>query len=184
MGTTHKKVKVVGQKTYIDQQTGELKDMQVIELEDRDFNFTKVWMQAIIVSLDIVGNQKTKVAFWIINHLDKENKLVMTQTQVAEAVGVSLKTTAETMRALVKANFLQRINVGAYRVNPDVVFKGTHKARMSVLFDYSKGQIAQQKHTEQTDIYDFIDGDDTDPKQQQKVAESSPPNPFALKQKK
>ena len=34
--------------------------------------------------------------------------------------------------------FLQKINSGAYRVNPDVLFKGSHSNRMGVCYEYVK----------------------------------------------
>ena len=44
MATTRKKVKVIGTETYINQQTGELQEMQVIDIEERDANFHKLWL--------------------------------------------------------------------------------------------------------------------------------------------
>ena len=44
MATTRKKVKVVGTETYINQKTGELQEMQVIDIEERDANFHKLWL--------------------------------------------------------------------------------------------------------------------------------------------
>ena len=41
MATTRKKVKVVGTETYINQKTGELQEMQVIDIEERDANFSQ-----------------------------------------------------------------------------------------------------------------------------------------------
>ena len=38
--TTTKRVKVVGTEEYINTRTGELEQMQVTSIEDRDFNFT------------------------------------------------------------------------------------------------------------------------------------------------
>ncbi|WP_281042436.1 replication/maintenance protein RepL, partial [Selenomonas infelix] len=44
MAVTRKKVKVVGTETYIKQDTGELREMQVIDIEERDANFHKLWL--------------------------------------------------------------------------------------------------------------------------------------------
>lgn len=107
-------------------------------IEDRDFNFHKVWLEHIISSLDLIGNQKTRLAFWIIDNLDKENKLTMTYRQIAEKSGISLDTVRVTMKSLMDSNFLERINQGAYRVNPDVVFKGTRSGRLNVLYQYNE----------------------------------------------
>ena len=42
MATTRKKVKVIGTETYIKQSTGELEEMQVMRIEERDANFHKL----------------------------------------------------------------------------------------------------------------------------------------------
>lgn len=144
--TTRKKVKVIGTETYIKQDTGEIKDMQVVSLEDRDFNFHKVWLQHILNSIDLIGNQKTKLAFWIVEHLNKENQLTMTQRQIAKKSGISIDTVRLTMKALIETNFLVKQNMGVYFVNPDVLFKGGKTDRMNILLEYhnTKGeQIAK-----------------------------------------
>lgn len=133
---TVKKVKVVGTQQYINPANGTVEDFQVMRIEERDFNFHKVWLEHIINSLDLIGNQKTRLAFWIVDQLDKENKLTMTYRQIAEKSGISLDTVRVTMKSLMDSNFLERINQGAYRVNPDVIFKGGKTERMNVLYQY------------------------------------------------
>lgn len=134
---TRKKVKVIGTENYIKQDTGEIKEMQVINVEERDFNFHKVWLSHIINSIDLIGNQKTKLAFWIIENLNKENQLIMTQRKIAEKTGMSIQTVSLTIKALIESNFLVKINSGAYRVNPNVLFKGGKTDRLNVLIEYS-----------------------------------------------
>lgn len=136
MAVTRKKVKVVGTETYIKQDTGELREMQVIDIEERDANFHKLWLGHILNSIDLIGNQKTRLAFWILDHLDSNNLLPMTQRQITDKSGISYQTVSRTLQALIDSNFLQRINQGAYRVNPDVLFKGGKNARMNVLLQY------------------------------------------------
>ena len=141
--TTRRKVKVIGKQEYIDPRTGQIKEMQVIDIEDRDANFHKVWIEHILNSIDLIGNQKTKLAFWLINQLDKENKIVMTYRQIAQKSGMSYQTVYRTMNALIDANFLVKINGGAYRINPEVVFKGGTSARMDILLQYSNEKTAE-----------------------------------------
>ena len=124
--TTSKKVKVIGTQQYINANTGELEDFHVTSLQDRDFNFTKVWLNSILQTLDMLGNQKTKVAYHIIDNLNKENQYIGTQRQIAEA--------------LLNADFLRNLNSGVYCVNPDVLFKGTRPARLNVLQQYNKAE--------------------------------------------
>lgn len=144
MGNTTKKVKVIGREQYINKETGLLEDFQVVSVEDRDFNFHKVWLESIINSMDLLGNQKTRLAFWIIQHLNKENQLVMTQRQISEKSGISLKTVSVTMKTLLDSNFLRKINGGAYCVNPDVLFKGSRNGRMNVLIQYNSLEQIQK----------------------------------------
>ncbi|WP_312335771.1 replication/maintenance protein RepL [Anaerospora hongkongensis] len=136
--TTRKKVKIVGTEQYIKAETGELNDMQVISFEDRDFNFHKIWLQHVIQSLDAINNQKTKLAFWLIENMDSENKICYTQRQIAQKSGFSLDTVRLTVKALIDADFLVRQNQGVYRIHPDKVFKGYGSDRMNILFQYQQ----------------------------------------------
>lgn len=133
---TTKRVKVVGTQQWLNPNTNQMEDFQVVLMEDRDFNFHKVWMHNIVMALDLIGNQKTKLAFWIIDNLNKENQLIMTYRQIAEKSGISLDTVRVTMKALIDSNFLRRINQGAYCVNPEVLFKGSRNGRLNVLLQY------------------------------------------------
>lgn len=149
--TTSKKVKVIGREQYLNTSTGEVEDFQVVSLQDRDFNFHKLWLSHIINSLDLIGNQKTKLAFWILDNLDKENQLVMTYRQISKKTGISLDTVSKTMSALISCDFLQKINNGAYRVNPDVIFKGSNSSRMNVLYKYQETKTENTPADNRTD---------------------------------
>lgn len=135
--TTVKKVKAVGTKTVIDPVTLEEMVLQVTTVEERDYNFMKVWMRSFLTTLEIVGNAKTKVAYWVVDHINRENQLTYTYRQIAEETGMSLDTVTATMKALLEADFLKRKNQGCYMLNPNIVFKGSNKARLNVLTQYS-----------------------------------------------
>lgn len=135
---TTKAVKIIGTQQYINADTGELEDFQVTSVEERDFNFHKIWMKNFVTTLDIVGNQKTKLCFWIIDNLDKENKLCMTYRQIAEKTGMSLDTIRITMKLLIDADFIRKHNAGVYVVNPNILYKGSRTARLNVLNTYSE----------------------------------------------
>ena len=87
--------------------------------------------------MDLVGNQKTKLAFWIIENLNKENQLTMTYRQISEKTNISLETVRKTMAILLEVNFLKRINQGVYQVNPDILFKGNKNTRLNLLTQYN-----------------------------------------------
>lgn len=150
--TTSKKQKLIGTQEYVNQNTGEVVPMIVTSIEDRDFNFHKMWLNNLIMSLDEITNRKMELAFWIIENLNKENQLVMTQRKIADKTGISIKTVSETMRLLQQGEipFLVKINSGAYQVNPDVIWKGSHTSRMGIVFDYSKS-VCDNKAKEDID---------------------------------
>lgn len=137
---TEKKIKYVGSEKYINATTGELVEMQVTSIEERDYNFSKVWMKNFISALDLVGNRKSKVAYWIIDNLNKENQLALNYRQIAEATGTSYQTVALTMRALTDADFLRKVGT-CYMVNPDILFKGTRNGRLNLLSQYHEADI-------------------------------------------
>lgn len=143
--TTRRKMKIVGKQAYIDQETGEMNEVQVIDIEERDANFHKIWLSHILNSIDLIGNQKTKLAFWILDNIDSENQLIMTQRKIAKNSGISLYTVSETLKVLMDSNFLQKINSGAYRVNPNVLWKGGKSARMNILFKYHQNEKIGKK---------------------------------------
>ena len=147
---TSKKQKFVASRVVIDEATGERIPAQLTTIEDRDFNFHKVWLQHLVNSLDDIANQRLRLAFWIIDHLDSENKLVITQRRLAEESGMSINTVIRTMKALQAGEkpFLQKINSGAYRVNPDVIWIGSYGSRMAVIYDYNKTQNEKQANDE------------------------------------
>ena len=149
--TTTKRVKVVGTEEYINTRTGELEQMQVTSIEDRDFNFTKMWMNNFISTLDIVGNQKTRLCFWIIDHVDKENRLIGTYRTIASQSGMSLDTVRITMKLLMDADFMRKAQNGVYVINPNLVFKGTRNARMNVLNQFTSAEYVPLSDEERLD---------------------------------
>lgn len=140
MSTTVKKVKVIGQQQYVNVNTGELETMNVTSIEDRDFNFHKVWMRNFLSTLDIVGNQKTRLCMWIVDHINRDNQLIGTMRVIANESGMSLETVRITLKILLDADFLRRVQSGVYIVNPEVIFKGSYSSRMNILNQYSTAE--------------------------------------------
>lgn len=134
---TKKKVKVTGKKKFIDPDNGQMVEMVVTTVEDRDFNFTKVWLMNFLPVIDKISNKKLTVAMWIIDHLDRENKLCYTQEAIARLSGVGLSTVKETVKVLLDSNFLRKRSTGVYILNPDCLWKGGMNARMNALFQFN-----------------------------------------------
>lgn len=156
--TTSKKVKVVGTQDYLDMTTGELIPMQVMSVEERDFNFTKIWLKNFISTLEMVGNKKTTVAFWIVDNLDRENRLIATTRKIAQETGTSIFTVSTTMKVLQEADFLRMLQSGVYIVNPNVIYKGTHQSRLNVLTQYQSATYVKPELTKAERIKMLRDG--------------------------
>ena len=131
-----RKSKFVGMKELVDPDTGEIYPMQINQIEDRDFNFHKLWLRNFIYGLENITNQRMAVAFWVIENLDENNLLIATQRRISKEMGISLSTVSYTMTALQEGSvpFLTQIQQGVYKVNPEIIFKGSHSKRMGICF--------------------------------------------------
>ena len=136
MQRTTKKTKIIGKETYINRDSGEIMEMDVIEQEERDFNFHKLWLGHIIQALDIIGNQKIKVVNFIMENANKDNLVIGTQREIAKKIGSSTTTVNQTIQALIEADFLTQVQQGVYRINPNVLFKGGRNGRLNILIKY------------------------------------------------
>jgi hypothetical protein len=159
---TTKKTKVLGLETYINS-SGELEEFQVITLEDRDFNFHKIWLSHIISSLDLIGNQKIRFANFLLEQMDYENKVCLTLRQMSEKSKISLDTVRITIKTLKDSNFVKSINMGVYQINPDIIFKGTMKRRLNVLYKYNTlNPDDEETISNEVSVIDNVDSEVTD----------------------
>lgn len=135
-------------KEYIDPDTGELIPFAVREQKATDRGFYKMWLQGVLTSLDIVSNKKTKVAFWLIDHMDASNTIPFTYRQIADASGISYKTVADTVRTLKDADFLREYGK-VLMINPSYIFKGTAPRRLGVASIYESAEKHEPTTAEQ-----------------------------------
>ena len=131
-------MKVLGSVEYINKETGELEIMQTVKLENRDFNFDKIWMIHVLDSLDAIGNQKIKVMNALIKMKDSNNQIITTQRALCKSAGVSLPVVNQTLQILIESDFIKKKQNGVYMINPNFLFKGNQKNRMNVLLQYQK----------------------------------------------
>ena len=125
-----------GNKTLFDE-NGMSIDVKVQSVRGTDKGFAKVWISDFMAKLDLIGNQKLKVAFWLIDHAERDtNYINYSQRQIAEKTGISLFTVTKTMKALQDADFIRKVNK-VYMINPDVLCK-TYSAytRRGILTEY------------------------------------------------
>lgn len=79
---TTKKQVFVGMKELVDTETGEIIPVQLKQVEDRDFNFHKIWLQMFINGLDGIANKKMKLAFWIIDNLELQSGVYVVNPEI------------------------------------------------------------------------------------------------------
>lgn len=145
--TTTKRQVSVGQETYVNSRTGEVTEFHVMEVEDRDFNFDKIWVFWLAQTLDLIGNSKVQVLTYLFEKRDRNNRVIATQRVMAEEIGVSLSTVSITLTALQEIGAISSPQNGVYMVNPEFIYRGNHSSRMRVLLDYKKTQ-AEEEETE------------------------------------
>ncbi|MDC5310350.1 replication/maintenance protein RepL, partial [Acinetobacter baumannii] len=98
----------------------------------------KIWLSNVIQSLDLIGNQKIRFAFWLMDQANKDNEITLTLRQMSELSKISLETVRLTVKSLIESDFLRRKNMGVYQINPNSIFKGGNGNRLNVLFSYQK----------------------------------------------
>lgn len=146
-----KKNQIVGKETYINQSTGELVELDVVEgvEHEKDINFYKIFLKKFDKVLDKIGNQKIRVFIWILEHISWDNKLPYTFRQLSKETGTSYAVVARTMKDLQEIDFLRKHNTGMYMVNPDIIFRGTYQRRCRVAMEYDR-----LGHQHQVDSYE------------------------------
>src|SRR5699024_8572506 len=83
INNNRKKINIKRNKKIKDTSTGEKETMQVKNSEELDANFHKIWLGHMLESLDMIENQKIRVAMFIMENINKENELIMTYRVIA-----------------------------------------------------------------------------------------------------
>lgn len=125
--------------TWINQETGEVRQVQEIEVKATDKGFDKVWLGMILAVLEIIGSKKIDVIKYLLENRSRtENTVTVSQNKIAKDVGVSVQTVNDTMKKLEAADFIHRIVPGHYRINPAVIWRGSHMGRMAIMAKFSE----------------------------------------------
>lgn len=128
-----------GKRRLRDEDTGEVFETQVVEraINGGDTGFHKVWLGHILELVEEVGNAKMQVLVWLLKNADGQNQILATMREIAEGSGVGIATVQRLMTSLLRANVIVRpTRYGPWRLNPAVIFAGSHQKRMNVLIRY------------------------------------------------
>lgn len=130
-------------KTLIDPITGEMVSTHQVTMETGDFNFHKIWWQNFTETTKEIGNKKIAVMMWLIFSAQKgTNRIYLTQQQIADGCGVSLRTVSSTISELKEGGFL-KLAEGYILINPDVIFRGSYEKRMDAQREWHNLQIKE-----------------------------------------
>ena len=135
---TIKKQKIVGTETYINRNTGEIIEANVIEKSvEADYGFFKVWLLDLMNILELVGTKKMKVVNYIFENLKgSENLFIATHEEIAKKLKISRPVVSQTFKILLEANLLVKKQNGVYMINPDIIARVNNPKRMSLLIKY------------------------------------------------
>ncbi len=147
--STSKKISVIGVKEFIDCETNEIRQMNVISQEDQDFNFEKIWVGVILQALKQFGNKKLELLMHLIQTRDKGNNTVLkTVRELAIETGISKETVNATLQILEENKIIKR-KIGVIFISPDVIFKGGHNKRMNILIQFR--DVSRNQQSENND---------------------------------
>jgi DNA-binding transcriptional regulator YhcF (GntR family) len=139
---TSKKIRVIGTEQYINCNTGELEDFNVISQEEQDFDFDKFWISQVMFAIDEFGSKKMQLLLYLITKRERANNTVLkTVAEIAEETGINKNTIVSTLKILEKHQIIRR-KTGIIFISPDVIFRGGHAKRMNVLIQYR--QVEQE----------------------------------------
>lgn len=141
--TTKKLQKCIGRKEYLDPRTGKKESFDVVSMENKDFNFQKIWLGHLLMALDILGNRKVKVLSWLLENRNRDNQVLVSQRELAEKCGVSKQTVTTTLKALQDADAIKKVRPGVYLLNPDLIFKGGSGKRWRLLIEYKNTNVIE-----------------------------------------
>lgn len=107
-----------------------------------DFDYDKVFLFNLLEGIGVIGGAKFQASMCILRHKDENNLVMMTAEKLAKECKISAKSAHRTLKMLQESNFLTRPKNtrGLYQINPDMIFKGSHNKRMSVLTVYEKNR--------------------------------------------
>jgi len=139
--TTRRVHRVYGPKELIDPVTGEVFETHHIQLEERDANFSKIWLNDMLnEAIQQLTGQRYKVLIFLMKEAPKFNNIVPYSTrQIAEMTGISPNTVNRALKILQDYGIIIR-GYGKIFVNPDVIYKGGHSKRMDTVRHFQNMQ--------------------------------------------
>jgi predicted transcriptional regulator len=144
--TTKTKESVVRYETWYNSETGEVREFAVVDKPySSDYNFHKLWLEDLAKVLDILGGSKFKVFSHILKIINPySNDVGFTHRELEEELNVSHTTINDVVKKLIKANFMKKVRIGTYKINPKMLVKGSHDKRVGLMLKYDELEDIKQ----------------------------------------
>ncbi|ECL0903664.1 replication/maintenance protein RepL [Campylobacter jejuni] len=136
------KTNYIGRRTFVDRDTGEVIELEYVE-KKVSHTLPKGWRRVylehfmeVLTSL-YSSAKKIDVVEYILENLNSENQLTLTQEQVMKATKVSRQTIVDTYKHLIEMDFMKKKG-SVYVVNPKYVCAfGSDKKNRTIAINYS-----------------------------------------------
>lgn len=119
------KIKYLGQKRFVDDETGEIVVMDVVE-HIQSNEYPSGWRRMFVEAFMYAISRKTPHKGWlnvldaIIGSLNSEHQIIKSQEQIAKIAGVSYPTVNSTFKYLMEIKFLKKKDK-VYMFNPGII---------------------------------------------------------------
>lgn len=149
--------KLSGTQKYINRETGEPLDAEVVELKQGDADFQKIWVAQILAAAEELSSSRLKLVMHLVAESSKnQNMIDVTIRDLASLLSMSPTTVTKTLKTLENKNIITRKR-GFIFVNPDIVYKGSHHRRMNILLRYERTRVPLTLEQEQQSLADELD---------------------------
>lgn len=150
------KTRYTGKEVWVNQATGEVREVDTFEKPvGRGNGFMITYLAEIINLIETLGNKKMLVVKYILEHMSKtENTLIITTKELGVKCGVGHNTVIDTLKLLEGAKIIER-RTGAIMVSPKLMnnWKAPKEASMMIKY-YEFGGDDNNQITGQMEIKD------------------------------
>lgn len=132
-----KKIKQYEYKDYTDMETGEIKKVVEITEEVTRQGFNITYANFLVKALDLIGGKKINVLTYIIENMNYENVLYISNRKLANECNVSLQTVSSTLKILRNNNIIST-ETNLIIVNPKLIHQGNQDKEKYIMFKFKQ----------------------------------------------
>ena len=155
-GTVYK-----GKEMYVNQETGEVLEVDKIYRQQVQGNFVKAYIKGLVMMLDVVGGSKLKVVNYLLDNLRlSDNKLIATTREIADNTKTSPTTVTDTLKTLENGNVIKR-RTGVIMLNPEILLRGDDNKHRHLLVEFEEFDRANEEKHAKVEYHSFKNKTDT-----------------------